>query len=118
MLTGSRNAIDTRRFWFKAFGLMIALGAAEPVHAAQALLVCTIVQTPTQDNTNTKVKILNNCCTNLATGAKIAVTAGQNGVAPGSLTLTLEKPLMKHQTAEFVFYVSVPRATWCSASSR
>jgi hypothetical protein len=111
-----RNSIDVRRAWLKAFGLTVALGVAQPVHAAQALLVCTVLQTPTQDDTNTEVRILNNCCGNLPAETRITVTAGQKGVAAQSITLALPKPLMMHKTTVFGFYVSVPAATWCSAA--
>lgn len=118
MSTGLRNSIGINPVWLTALGTMIALGAAQPVQAAQALLVCTIVQAPGPDNTNTVVKILNNCCANLPAGTKITVTAGQESVPPASITLTLAKPLKRHQTTQLGFYVSVPRPTWCSARSQ
>jgi hypothetical protein len=111
-----RNSIDVRRAWLKALGLTVALGVAEPVHAAQALLVCTVLQAPTQDDTNTEVRILNNCCANLPAETRITITAWQKGAAAQSITLTLPKPLMRHKTTVFGFYVSLPGATWCSAA--
>jgi hypothetical protein len=117
MMRSIRRSIDGSSHRLSLLALLIILSdlGVEDAHAAQALLLCTVLQTPTQDNTNTEIKIVNNCCKMLPAVTQIDVAAGQTGVQPTSIKFALKKPLVLHKAVEFEIYVRVPRATWCSA---